>query len=663
MYQFNFPFNFAADASDSSPSAPSHLYGHVYEFDLSLPYAPFGSTNSFFAQSNPTPSSPERQRRVFENQNTPLFSDAAFTAMGRTKSAQMEDTLPQMPAAQLSVSDGRVLAMSQPTAALPRDDFPFGSEPVLRRAVSLNRKTQIKSHFQSSPSLAAVNAVSAFSSISSSAYNPTRSDFLTPFKNSSSSHRMSSSLSPPSLDPSLRSPSSSLSGPASPISSNISTFYNLQFSAMADDSCDIISTRNMSEVSPVIHQPSPQIIPSASFRLRPADFSRVTTYTQDDDGVRPPKQENLLAEAVCQHVDSLFSPFVLRTPEKSPTAGDAVESSPLTPVTDDESIADSSSMKDDGLQNPLSSLAIHTARKRPYSDLANSPSPAFPPKRARSNLLLALKEQEKLVKKEQSNNSSSSDASGPSTGGPSRLPNTRQKSRASSLSIEPFPVFNQRTFPREVVVDGTSTQLEISDTIFPLFYRRFPASSYFRWQHTPEIATFNKPHPGGNYNYPRGAFDLYTPRFVKGKGKDKMGLCPICIEDVERGGEGRKVWLAMKFSAYKCYHLQYSHGISASSSLPFSPPLAFRTAHRSSNHKSEKSTIKEGKCHKCMKWIPVEGIKDVEVKVKELFWWKHAATCHSNTIIEGEADIFELDEVYTKLKSFGPDVEMVPKKR
>ncbi|KAE9410757.1 hypothetical protein BT96DRAFT_804807, partial [Gymnopus androsaceus JB14] len=167
---------------------------------------------------------------------------------------------------------------------------------------------------------------------------------------------------------------------------------------------------------------------------------------------------------------------------------------------------------------------------------------------------------------------------------------------------------------------------------------------------------------GGSYNPPRHAFDLYTPRFVKGKGKDKMGVCPICIEDVERGGEGKKLWLAMKFSAYN-YHMQYSHGISASSSYPFSPPIAFRMTSRTAHHKSEKTRIKEGRCHKCLKWVAVEGIKDVEVKVKELFWWKHAATCHASTTIQGETDIFEGDEVYAKLKELGPSAAKESKKR
>ena len=70
-------------------------------------------------------------------------------------------------------------------------------------------------------------------------------------------------------------------------------------------------------------------------------------------------------------------------------------------------------------------------------------------------------------------------------------------------------------------------------------------------------------------NPPREALDLYTPRFVRGKGTTKVrrrystwhglslkgvvqvGLCPICHESQARGGEGKKVWLSMKFSAFK----------------------------------------------------------------------------------------------------------------
>jgi len=87
------------------------------------------------------------------------------------------------------------------------------------------------------------------------------------------------------------------------------------------------------------------------------------------------------------------------------------------------------------------------------------------------------------------------------------------------------------------------------------------------------------PHPGANYNPPWAPLDLYPPRFVKGKGVEKVGLCPIYLEFHERGGEKKKLWLAMNFSAFRfsvfmffdffslliffidvSYHMQYAHG-------------------------------------------------------------------------------------------------------
>ncbi|KAJ7618366.1 hypothetical protein B0H17DRAFT_965170 [Mycena rosella] len=160
------------------------------------------------------------------------------------------------------------------------------------------------------------------------------------------------------------------------------------------------------------------------------------------------------------------------------------------------------------------------------------------------------------------------------------------------------------------------------------------------------------PHPGGEYNAPRDAFDLYTPRFVKGKGVDKMGLCPICIEPPERGGEGKKVWLAMKFSAFN-YHMQYHHGISASTGRPLSPPIDFRVVTRPSPRKAERAKVKQGKCHKCRSWIAVETVKDIDVKVKELFWWKHAVACHGASVLVG--GVFEEDDVYEVLRKAHED--------
>ncbi|KDR72780.1 hypothetical protein GALMADRAFT_281058 [Galerina marginata CBS 339.88] len=208
------------------------------------------------------------------------------------------------------------------------------------------------------------------------------------------------------------------------------------------------------------------------------------------------------------------------------------------------------------------------------------------------------------------------------------------------------PSFTVRTLPASLEVAAN----------FSLFYRRFPASSYYQPGHLDSPCTlFGVAHPGGIYNAPRSALDLYTPRFVKGKGVEKVGLCPICAEPHARGGQNKKIWFAMKFSAFKCYHMQYAHGISASTGQPFSPPTAFRTLVRPSPGKNEKLSIQQGKCHKCAKWVAVEGIKDMESKVKELHWWKHAAACHHGTTLEGEGDYYEEDYILTKISSLKPE--------
>lgn len=57
-------------------------------------------------------------------------------------------------------------------------------------------------------------------------------------------------------------------------------------------------------------------------------------------------------------------------------------------------------------------------------------------------------------------------------------------------------------------------------------------------------------------------------------------------------------------------------GISASSTLPFSPPLSFRVVTRPGAGKTEKDEIRQGRCHKCERWVNVEGVKKGEVKVR-----------------------------------------------
>ncbi|KAI6038731.1 hypothetical protein EDC04DRAFT_2569323 [Pisolithus marmoratus] len=91
---------------------------------------------------------------------------------------------------------------------------------------------------------------------------------------------------------------------------------------------------------------------------------------------------------------------------------------------------------------------------------------------------------------------------------------------------------------------------------------------------------------------------------------------------------------------FSSYHMQYGHGISAVSSTPFSPPVDFHMTKWHNPAKKECTHILKGKCHKCKKWIPVKSLEDLEIKVKEIYWWKHAAACHQGTHIKGNDAFF-----------------------
>jgi len=61
-----------------------------------------------------------------------------------------------------------------------------------------------------------------------------------------------------------------------------------------------------------------------------------------------------------------------------------------------------------------------------------------------------------------------------------------------------------------------------------------------------------------------------------------------------------------------------SSGIAASTARPFSPPIAFRTTPRQRPGKLERTQMLEGQCHRCVRWVPVQGVKDAEAKVLHL---------------------------------------------
>lgn len=197
---------------------------------------------------------------------------------------------------------------------------------------------------------------------------------------------------------------------------------------------------------------------------------------------------------------------------------------------------------------------------------------------------------------------------------------------SSSRPTSPFtsPIPNQRTFPENIPIHPD----------FSRYYIAHPRSTY----------------SNGNPPIQYDADDLYNPRYIKGVGINKMGMCPICCENVERGGQGKEVWLKMKISAF-WYHMNFFHGINPITALPYSPPVSFRTVplgpvNTNGVLKKKKVTgftsipdrkeILEGKCHKCKKWVRVQGVKEQEVKVAEIFWWKHARSCHGTSRIKGE---------------------------
>lgn len=160
--------------------------------------------------------------------------------------------------------------------------------------------------------------------------------------------------------------------------------------------------------------------------------------------------------------------------------------------------------------------------------------------------------------------------------------------------------------------------------------------------------TFMQPPADAKWNKACDPFNLYAPKFVKGLGDEKMGLCPICVEGVERGGEGGERWLKLKNSSY-VYHLSYQHGLSNLTGLPFSPPTKLRTINLHPTSKDARDHMVEGLCHKCDKWIPMLSVKNVNAVVPELIWWKHAKPCHTSSTISGEGDYYLTDDVFLYL--------------
>ncbi|PWN50572.1 hypothetical protein IE53DRAFT_88621 [Violaceomyces palustris] len=196
---------------------------------------------------------------------------------------------------------------------------------------------------------------------------------------------------------------------------------------------------------------------------------------------------------------------------------------------------------------------------------------------------------------------------------------------------------------------------------FPLFYQRYRVPSSL----SPELQskifggrTAKDFHPDvfsaasrgrrvlGTFNEPRSPLDLYTPRYIKGQGMTKEGLCPICYES------GQIRFYKTKISAFN-YHLQNLHGVSASTGEPFFPPVGFRLSHRPQASLKEKTEVLQGKCHVCRKFVDIEGPKLGYVKIPEIYWWKHAQACHKySSPPKGTGVVFVEDALYLRVTAW-----------
>lgn len=208
-----------------------------------------------------------------------------------------------------------------------------------------------------------------------------------------------------------------------------------------------------------------------------------------------------------------------------------------------------------------------------------------------------------------------------------------------------------RVFPsaQPIMLDG-----------FPLWYRRFRVSScvgeahhqpIFSKAEDPQTVLWtssgvswqqlseNGARKMGIWKEPEDLLDLYSARWMRGVGRDKEAMCPVCYE------EGRVRFLKSKTSQYN-YHLINQHGISPHSKQPLDPPIAFRTVTFSKAAVHERERMLQGECHACSRWINLESVKEGNVKVPEIYWWKHASQCHKKSeTLPGTGGIFVEDAV------------------
>lgn len=130
--------------------------------------------------------------------------------------------------------------------------------------------------------------------------------------------------------------------------------------------------------------------------------------------------------------------------------------------------------------------------------------------------------------------------------------------------------------------------------------------------------------------------DMYTPRWIRGAGAMREGLCELCQPPQ---------WLKIKQSAY-WYHMNFQHGISANTGKPYEDPIDLKRDldWGTGLYQGSQVIATKGQCQKCCKWIVLSQQKEDSysraitmtkstetLQIKELSqWWKHAQKCYKS---------------------------------
>lgn len=126
--------------------------------------------------------------------------------------------------------------------------------------------------------------------------------------------------------------------------------------------------------------------------------------------------------------------------------------------------------------------------------------------------------------------------------------------------------------------------------------------------------------------------DMYTARFQRGTGDNKEGLCPICEPST---------WLKIKQSAY-WYHMNYHHGISATTGKPYDPPTDYHVEKIGRDEVDESILQLKGYCSRCEDWVVImtkyldecdrnhTGSLDDLISIDQvnfMSWYRHCQRC------------------------------------